>query len=161
MFLDGRLAHPKLVNAVADGFDGLSNRLVLHVRQILRLHGESPDVIGSRVQVVFREAFGNDIQQIFASVRRDTFDHNFVRTVLRVGLGDVCEGDFPLVELFFENFDSVVRVNVHRVVDLHLEDQVSSAPQIQAKVNAVGHGREQALAGKALRNSEDPEQKDE
>jgi hypothetical protein len=38
---------------------------------------------------------------------------------------------------------------------------VSSAAQIQTKMDAVGHGREQALARKTLRNAEDPEQKDE
>ena len=47
------------------------------------------------------------------------------------------------------------------VVHLHLQDQVNSAAQIQAKMNAVGHGGEQPLAGKALRNAEDPEQEDE
>jgi hypothetical protein len=36
---------------------------------------------------------------------------------------------------------------------------MSSATQIQAKVDAIGHGRQQALARKALRNAEDPEQK--
>ncbi len=161
VLLNRRLAHAQRIDAVADGLDRLGHRFVLHLGEVLRLHGQSEGVIGPRAHVVFGETLGDDIHQILTAVRRHSLYHNLVGIVLRIGLGDVGEGNLSFIELLFENLDSVVGVNVHGIVDLHLQDQVGSATQIETKPNAVGHGREQTLAGKALRDAEYPKQKDE
>ncbi len=72
----------------------------------------------------------------------------------RIGLGDVGEGNFALVELLFEHLDGIVGINVDRIIHLHLQDQVGSAPQIQPRLMRLVMAVEQTLARKALRNAE-------
>ena len=80
---------------------------------------------------------------------------------MRIGLGNFRESDFAFVELLFQGFDGVIGVDIDRVIHLHLQDQVSSAPKIESEMNVIGHGREEALAGETLRNAEYPEKEDE
>src|SRR5208283_1978596 len=161
VFLNRRLAHAQRINAVADGLNRLSYGLILQLGEHLRLHRENVCTLGSRTQVVLGQALRNDILQVGASTRWNALQHDLVGTVLRIGLGDIGKGNLALVELLFEDFDSVVGISVDRVIHLHLQDEVGSALQIESQVNALGHGIEQALAGNALRNTEYPEQKDE
>ena len=68
------------------------------------------------------------------------------------------EVNLAVAQLFFQNFDGVLRHDVHRIIDLHLQNQVRSAAQIKPEVNVIGQRGEQALAGKTLRNAKDSEQ---
>ncbi len=49
----------------------------------------------------------------------------------------------------------VVRFGVDRFRHHHLQNQVSAAAQIQAKVNPLGHGLRQSLAADARRDPKD------
>src|ERR1700722_10630076 len=161
VLLNGRLAHTQRIDTVADGFNRLRNGLTLQIAEDLGLHGKRPRVVRAGSKVVLRQALVCDIQEIFARIRRDALQDNFVGTILRIRLGDVRESNLFLIQLLFEDFNRVVGVHINSVIHLHLQDQVSSAAQIQTKMNAVGHGREHALGRKALWNAEDPEQKHE
>ena len=69
MFLNRRFTHAQRVDAVPDRLDRLRNRLIFQVGQHLRLHGKRPDIVRAGTQVVFRQALGNDVQQVLARVR--------------------------------------------------------------------------------------------
>src|ERR1039458_1418036 len=161
VLLNGGFAHAQRVDTIADSLDGLGYGLIFQFAEHLRLHRQSPGVVRSGREVVLREALVRDLQQIFARIRRNALQDDTIRIVYRIRLGNVREGNLFLVELLFEDFDRIVGIYVDGVIDLHLEDQVGSAAQVQPKVNAVGHGREQALSRKTLRNAEDPDQEDD
>ena len=127
----------------------------------MRLHREIPGVIRARRDFVLGQALVHDAHQIAARTGGHALDRDVVGIVVRIGLGDFRKGNFALVQLLFEDFDGVVGVDLHRIVDLHLQDQVRPAAQIEAEVDALGHGREQTLSRKALWNAENTVQEND
>ena len=81
--------------------------------------------------------------------------------VLRIGLGDLSEGNIGLLEAFLQPLDHAIGVGVDGVVDLHLQDQVRSALQIEPEVDAALQRGQQAPAAQAAGHAEDAEQKDD
>ena len=158
MFLDDRLRYSELVNAVANGLNRLGHSLVLERGQILRLHAQSPAIFGARVQVVLLKPIVHDGTQVGARLRRHSLNHNFVRIVRRIGLGDLGVVDLAGAKLLLHALNGVVGVYIHRVVHLHLQDEVSAALEVQSQVNTLLHGREQSLARPIARYAKDPEQ---
>ena len=160
MFLDDRLRYSELVNAVANGLNRLGHSLVLERGQILRLHAQSPAIFGARVQVVLLKPIVHDGTQVGTGLRRHSFNDNSVRIVGRVGLGDLGVVDLPRAQFLLEALNGVIRVDVHRVIDLHLQDQVSTALKVQSQVDPLLHGREQSLARPIARHAKDSEQEE-
>jgi hypothetical protein len=158
VLLDHRLAHAELVNAVADGLDGLGDRAVLQVGEVLRLHRNRPGIFRARAGVVIRQPVGDNVLEIAGLIRRNALDHDHFGMVHRIGLGDVGVIDLVRPHVFFEARNRVVGIDVDRVVHLHLQDQVRPAAQIEAQMNAVGDRCQQPLARPILRNAEDAEQ---
>ena len=100
----------------------------------------------------------HDAQQIRARCRLHAFQHQVVGIVLLVGLRNVGIVDLAVAQLLFQHFHRILRNDVHRIVDLNLQNQVRSAAQIEAQVDVIAHRRKQPLAGEALRNPKDSEQ---
>ena len=88
----------------------------------------------------------DDAHQVGSRGRRNALHHNVIGIIVRIRLGDIGKCNLALVQLFFENLDRVVGVDLHRVIDLHLQNQVSPAAQIKAQVDALRHRREQAVS---------------
>ncbi len=61
--------------------------------------------------------------------------------VLRIGLRNVGPIYLAAAQLLFQHFDGILRIDIHRIVDLDLQNQVRSPAQIQAQVDAPGPGR--------------------
>ena len=77
--------------------------------------------------------------------------------VHRIGLGDLGVVDLLRAQIFLQARNRIVRVHVDGVIDLHLQDQVGAAFEVEAQVDAVPNRGQQARAGPVLRNAEDPE----
>ena len=161
VLLDHRLAHAQLVDAIADGLDGLRHRAVLQVGEVLRLHRNRPGIFRARAGVVLRQPVGNNALEIAGLLRRNALDHDHFGMVHRIGLDDVGVIDLVRPQVFLEARKRVVGVDVDRVVDLHLQDQVRPATQVEAQMNAVGDRRQHTPARPVLRNAEDAEQEDQ
>ena len=73
----------------------------------------------------------------------------------RIGLVDLRKAQVGRLQILLDAPHRVVGFGVDRFLDLHLQDQVSAAAQIQAQVNALGHGLQQGLAAEARRHPED------
>src|SRR5579862_3410961 len=79
----------------------------------------------------------------------------------RIRLGDVGVVDLARAHVLFKPRNRVVGIDIDRIVDLHLQNEVGSTAQIESQMNAIGNGREDPLARPILRNAEDAEQEDE
>src|SRR5208282_2164198 len=79
----------------------------------------------------------------------------------RIGLGDIGVIDLVRPQVFLEARQRVVGIDIDRVVDLHLQNQVRAAIEVEAQMNAVGDRSQYALARPVLRNAEDPGQEDQ
>ncbi len=161
VLLNHRLAHAQLVNSVAYGLDRLRDRAVLQVGEVLRLHRNRPGIFRARTGVILRQPVGNKAFEIAGLIRRNPLHHDHFRMVYRIGLGDVGVIDLVRPQVFLEARNCVVGIDIDRVVDLHLKDQVRPAAQIEAQMNAVGNLRQHALARPGLRNTEDAEQENQ
>src|SRR6185437_7901678 len=137
MFFDHRFAHAQLVNAVADGFDSLLHRPVLELGELRRLHGNSVGILGAGRQVVLRQIGVDDVAQVGTVIRRNSLDDNVVGIVGWVGLGDVGKSDVPGAQGGLEALNGLLGIHVHRIINLHLQDEVGAAFEVQAKVNAL------------------------
>jgi hypothetical protein len=73
----------------------------------------------------------------------------------RIGLVDLRIAQVGRLQILLDEAHGIIRFGVDRFLDLDLQDQVSAAAQVQAKVNALGHGLHQGLAGDARRHPED------
>ena len=51
-------------------------------------------------------------------------------------------------------------VGIHRILDLHLQNQVDSPLQVEPEVNVIRQSREQGLSTQTLRNAKDSEQEE-
>ncbi len=132
LFDDG-FAHTQLVNAVADGLNGLVHGAVLQVGQGLRLHGNGPGVVRARGQIVFGQTILHDGEQVGSGFRRHAFQHNLVGMIDWIGLGDLGVVDLVRAQIFLQSLDRVVGINIDRVVHLHLQNQVSAALEVEPK----------------------------
>ena len=86
VLLDDRLADAKLVNAVANGLDGLRHGTVLELGERLRLHGQRPGVLGAGGEVVLRQQVADDLAQVGGGLRRNTLDLDAVGIACGSGL---------------------------------------------------------------------------
>ena len=124
---------------------------------------DSTDIGVFPVKVTYEDgqAFLHDAAEVAPGLRRNALHNEMVGIILRVGLGNI--GGIPLAvtKLLLQNFNRILRVDIHRIVDLHLQDQVRSALQVEPQVNVVGQSCEQRLPTETLRNSEDPEQEEQ
>ena len=130
MLLDDRLTHAKLVNTVADGVDGLSDRTILEVGHGLRLHAQSPRILSTGIERVLRQAITHDAAQVSIRFRRHSFDYDLIRIIGRVGLVYVCVVNFSAGEFVLEALHRAIGIAVDGVVHLYLQDQVSSAFEV-------------------------------
>ena len=89
VFLNGGLADAESVNAVADGLDGLGDRLVLQVSQRCGFIARFQELSGPPVMSYSGKPLLHDAQQVGRAPRLHAFQHDVVGIVLRVGLGDV------------------------------------------------------------------------
>ena len=64
-------------------------------------------------------------------------------------------------QVFFQPFQRIVRIDINRIVNLHLQNQVRPALEVEAQINALGDRRQQTRARPFLRNAEDAEHEDE
>ena len=85
VFLNGGLSNTQLIDAVADGFDGLRYGAVLQISQRLRLHGDDPGIFGAGIGIVFRKPIGNDGAKIGSRFGRTPL--MTIRSGLFVGSG--------------------------------------------------------------------------
>src|ERR1700685_3665125 len=161
MLLNRRLAYAQRVNAVADGLNRLGHSLGLQVGQQGGLHGHAPRVAAAGSDVILRQVVLHDAQQIAARGRRNALQRQVIGIVLRIGLRNVGPVDLVAAQLLLEHINGILRVHVDRVVDLHLQDQMGSAAQIETQLDALGHGVKQALPGKAARDAENSEDKNQ
>ena len=161
VLLNHRFAHAQRVNAVADGLDGLGDGAIFQIGEVLGLHLNRPGILRARGGVVLRQSVGNNALEIAGLIRRDALNHDHFGMVDRVGLGDVRVVDLARAHILFEARNRVVGVNIDRVFDLHLQDQVRPPAKIEPQMNAVGDRREDALARPVLRNAKDSGQEDQ
>ena len=159
MFLDNGFRDPQLIDTVANSLDCLTDGAVLQFRQRLRLHRQGPGVLCSGRQLVLGQAVAHDRAQISAGFRRHTFDNDLVRIIYRVRLADLRVIDLAGAQVRLQSFDRVVRLHIHRIVHLHLKDQVGPAFEVQAQVNSFLQRSQQPLARKFFRDAEYPYQK--
>ena len=59
--------------------------------------------------------------------RLQPFHNNMIRIVLLVGLSDIGIVDLAVAQLILQDFHRVLRDDVHRIVDLNLQDKVRAA----------------------------------
>ena len=84
------------------------------------------------------------LEQVSARTGLHALQHDLVRIVLRVGLGNIGVVDLAGAQLLFQDFDGVLRDHVDRVIDLHLQNQVRSTLQIETEVDVIGQRRRAA-----------------
>ena len=60
----------------------------------------------------------------------------------RIGLGDVRVVDLMRAHVFFKARNRIVGIDVDRIIHLHLQDEVRSAAQIEAKIDVIVHQRQ-------------------
>ncbi len=99
----------------------------------------------------------HDAQQVRAGIGLHTLQNDVIGIILLIGLSDVGVVDLPAAQLLLQHFHGVLRIHIDRVVDLHLQNEVSSAAQIKTEVDVIGHRREQALTGELVRNPKNAE----
>src|ERR1019366_6781710 len=143
------------------GLDGLSDRAVFQIGETLGLHRNRPGIFRARAGVVLRQPVGNNALEIAGLIRRNALDDDHFGMVHRIGLGDVGIIDLVRPQVFLETRKRVVGVDVDRVVDLHLQDQVRPPTEVEAQMNAVGDRRQHTPARPVLRNAEDAGQEDQ
>ena len=57
--------------------------------------------------------------------------------LLRIRLGDLAEGDVGGLESVLQPLDRAIGIGIDRVIDLHLQNQVRAALQIEPEVDAL------------------------
>src|ERR1700674_696224 len=161
VLLNHRLAHTQLVNSIADGLYGLGDRAVLQIGQVLRLHRNRPGIFRAGAVVVVRQPVGKNALEVAGLLRRNAAYHDHFRVVYRIGLHDVGVINLARAHVLFKARNRVVGVDVDRVVDLHLQDEVRPPSKIKPQMNAISDRGQYSLARQVLRNPEDAEQKDQ
>src|SRR5581483_506511 len=140
VFFDQRLAHAQRINTLANSLNGLGDRLLSDFIGAGRLQAEHITVIGAGADVILL-LVGGGIQNIVAKaadgIGRDAFDYDLLGMAGRVGLIDVAIRNLVFAEQVFETLDGDIRIGVHRVVHLHLKDQVGAAFQVEAEMDAL------------------------
>src|SRR5262249_16895889 len=123
----------ELVDSVANGVDGLINRLVAIGLFLGRLQTYAVRVrhfARSRNQVPLAKTFTQDRSKLTVLVRVDADDLKSV--VLRPG--DLAKDGVPFVELLAHRFDRLVCFASNRIVGDDLEDEVRTSPQIEPQL---------------------------
>ena len=137
MLFDDRLAHPQLINSVANGFDCRLHRAVLQIVQILRLHGDVPHVARAGCGVVLRKPVLHQVAQIRTGLRPYALDHNLFGMAGGIRLCDLGVIDFSRTHARLQRLDCIIRVHIDGIVHLHLQDQVRATLEIESEVNPV------------------------
>ena len=167
MTLDDGFVHAKLVNAAADRLDRLIHRPVFKLLQRLRPEGDRPVIFSSRARVVIRKLGLHRLLQLRTRRGSNTFNDNLLRMIIRVWLGDFAIGDLGRLERGFQALHRVVGFEVDGVVDLHLQNQMRTALEIEPQVDAMPHGRwrdqrvSQRIPGETRRDAKDAIDKDQ
>src|SRR5579859_226355 len=140
VFFNKRLSHTQGINALANGFDSLGDGLLFNFTHAGGLQAQHITVIGAGADVILL-LVGGGIQNIVAKVGdgigRDAFDYDLLGMTGRVGLIDVAIRNLVFAEQVLEALDGDIGIGVHRVVHLHLKDQVGAAFQVEAEMDAL------------------------
>jgi hypothetical protein len=78
-----------------------------------------------------------------------------------VRLGNLRVVDLADAHLLLEPLDGVVGVHIDSIVDLHLQNQVGPALEVEAEMDALLNGVEEALARPVTRHANDPKDKED
>ena len=89
-------------------------------------------------------------RKIRSRLRRHALEHDLVGMIHRVRLGDLGVIDLVSAQVFFQALQRAVGISVHRVVHLHLQNQVGAALQIEPQMDVVLQRRQQPLPEKSF-----------
>jgi len=117
--------------------DRQSHGPVLQFSQGLRLHGKGPGIVRARVEVILRQALAYCRTQIRSSLRRHAFQNDLVGPIDWIRLAEFGVIDLVGAQVFLQPLHGAVGISVHRVIDLHLENQVSATLEIETQMNMV------------------------
>jgi len=159
ILLDHGFADTQRVDAVANGLDGLLDGLLLQRRHDQRLHGEcETGVAASASYLVLVGILG--LQQgthVAGLLGRYAFHPDDLGLVRRIGLISLRKAEVGRLQFLLDAPHRVVGFGVDRFRHNHLQNQVSAAAQIQAKVYPARHGLHQWLGSLPRpRNPGDP-----
>src|SRR5579862_8692548 len=161
VLLNHRLAYAQRVNARADYFDRLLQRPLLDLRNRRRLHRQRPGVVRTRADVVLRPVLGLECAaDITAAIRRRTGDLDCLR-MTRIRLGYRSNRDAVLLQILLDVRQIAVRADADRLIHHDLQNQVRSALEIEPEVNAVEDRVLESGAAQAMRNANDPNNKED
>ncbi len=120
---------------MTDGLNRLLQRAVFQIGKHLRLHGQDPAILRAGGYVIFRQAITYNAAHRRGRIQRNALNDNFFRLVIQ--LADIGIIDLGFLQLVFQQFSGVVRLCANSVIHHHLKNQVGSALQIQAQMDAV------------------------
>jgi hypothetical protein len=144
VFLDRWFRDSQLIDTVADGFDRLRHRGLLHCRKLRRLHLNRPVAIRLRCSVVLRELVPENGAHVTRRVRGNSFEADHLGMILRVGYRNIRVLNVRRAQRILQPLDHLLRIRLHRIIDLHLQDEVSAASKVESKMDILLDARQNA-----------------
>ena len=135
--LQDRLAHPELVDAVAQGLEGLAHRPVLNGGHFVGVEPVNLLQIRTRRARPFRlkNTEGVEHEGFNLTPRLFVVDHH--DKLVQVAPFDPLVDDILVPQLGFDAIEQRVDATLHRLVDLDTQHQVHPALQIETEMNGI------------------------
>ena len=124
--LDGRPDDAQRVNTVGDGFDGLLTAWSLSVLKDCGFMEITQVLSGPEAALYSGSRSSTMERRSEVASGRQALDHDPIR-IGRIGLADVGVVDLAGSQGLFQSLLGDVGVDVHRVIDLHLQNEVGTA----------------------------------